>query len=379
MSQSSNRAVIFSYHTIGFGARKTSIVFLAEELAKLGWQTDFVTAQLSLLSALARVPRLKMVPYKLRNTWIERDYGMSTFVWVPLIHPATTGLSLIDKMATPLFYLYPHLLPETIRRKVRSAQLIVIESCSAILLFPLLKRLAPNAKFVYRASDPLDAIGMHPILETVLNRTAADFDLFASPSKLILADFPSEVKTCYLPQGLQKSLFDVSVPCPFVGNGPHAIVAGDMMFDLSSFEMMVRNFPHITFHAFGGMELEDLASSHNLIHHGEVPFETLRNFILHADIGIAPYQDRPDLHYLVESSLKLVQYTYARLPILAPHFCKGDRDHLKGYTPGNEASIIQAVEEVCRVDRRTIDSSEIYDWREIVTIMLKNLGLPGGR
>ena len=364
---------------MGFGVRKTSIVFIAEELAKLGWQTDFVTAQLSLLSALARVPRLKMVPYKLRNTWIERDYGMSTFVWVPLIHPATTGLSLIDKMATPLFYLYPYLLPETIRRRVRSARLIIIESCSAILLFPLLKRLAPNAKFVYRANDPLEAIGMHSMLAKFESRTAGEYDLFTSPSRMVLENFPSNVNKRYLPQGLEKSLFDVSVPCPFEGNGPHAIIAGDMMFDRSSFEMMVRNFPHITFHAFGGMELDDLTSAHNLIRHGEVPFETLRNYMVHADFGIAPYLDRPDLHYLVESSLKLVQYTYARLPILAPHFCKGDRDHLKGYTPGNEASIIQAVEEVFRVDRRTIDRSDVCDWRETVTKMLTDVDLPGGR
>jgi 2-beta-glucuronyltransferase len=362
---------------MGFGARKASTVFFAEGLARLGWQIDFVTAQLSLLSVLAGVPRLKMVPDKQRNTWIERGNGISTFVWLPPFHPATTGFRLVNRMATPLFYLYPHLLPETIRRRVRSSQLIIIESCSAVMLFPLLKKLAPNATFIYRACDPLDAIGMHPILETVLNRTAADYDLFTSPSKIILETFPSNVKTCYLPQGIQKSLFDVSVPSPFEGNGPHAIIAGDMMFDLLSFEMMVRNFPHITFHAFGRMELGDLISSHNLIHYGEVPFETLRDYMVHANFGIAPYLDRPDVRYLTESSLKFVQYTYARLPILAPSFCKGGRDHLKCYTPGDEASIILAVEEVCRVDRRTIDRSDVYDWHETVAKMLRDVDLPG--
>jgi 2-beta-glucuronyltransferase len=216
---------------------------------------------------------------------------------------------------------------------------------------------------------------MHPILAKVENRTAAEYDLFTSPSQLILENYPPDVKKCYLPQGLQKSLFDVSVPNPFEGQGPHAIIAGDMMFDRLSFEMMVRNFPDITFHTFGRMELGKLISSRNVIHHGEVPFETLRNYLVHADIGIAPYLDRPDVHYLVESSLKLVQYTYARLPILAPYFCKGNRDHLKGYTPGDEASIVQALDEVCRVDRTTIDRSDVYDWREVIAKMLTSVHL----
>jgi 2-beta-glucuronyltransferase len=375
LPQGPKRAVIFSYHTAGFGARKASIVFLAEALAELGWQVGFVTAQLSRLSALVRVPRLKDVPEGRRNVWIPRSDRLSTFVWVPPFHPATTGMDLINRMATPLFALYPHLLPEAIRRRVRSAELVIIESCSAVLLLPLLKKLAPKAKFVYRASDRLNAIGMHPMLTTVLNQTAADYDLFTAPSELILADCPAGVKTCHLPQGLEKSLFHAAVPSPFESAGPHAIIAGDMMFDHASVEMMVKNFPDMTFHTFGRMDVRDLTSYRNLIHHGEVPFETLRDFIVHADIGIAPYHDNAEHHYLNTTSLKLVQYTYARLPILAPHFVKGDRDHVKDYTPGDEASIIGAMRAALGVDRRTIDRSGIYDWREIAQRMLEEVRL----
>jgi len=106
---------------MGFGARKASIAFFGGELAKLGWQTDLVTAQLSYLSVLAGVPRLKKVPYKQRNTWIKQTDRLSSFVWLPPFHPATSRNKLTDWMATPLFYLYPYLLPETIRRRVRSS------------------------------------------------------------------------------------------------------------------------------------------------------------------------------------------------------------------------------------------------------------------
>lgn len=372
----SNSAVIFSFHSMGFGTRKNSVVFLAEGLAELGWRVDLVTTQLSLLSELAGVPRLKSIPRHRRNTWLECTPFISTFVWIPAIHPATTRYGFIDRLATPLFRLYPYLLPETVRRRVRSAKLIIIESCSAVMLFPLLKRLAPKAKFVYRACDSLAAVGMHPVMTEIESKTAGDYDLFTSPSNLLLAGYPPSVRTCVLPQGLQKALFDVAVPSPFEDAGPNAIVAGDMMFDRRSFATMVRNFPGITFHAFGRMDLGDLTRCENLVDHGEVPFETLRGYIVHADLGIAPYIDRPDVHYLGESSLKLVQYTYARLPILAPYFCKAGREHLKDYRPGDEATIIRAVEEALQVDRRTIDRSGVKDWQEIATTMLSAVGLP---
>ena len=377
--RSSERAIIFSNHTLGFGARKNSVVCLAEGLAEMGWHVDFVTTHVSLLSDLAGVPRLKMIPRRQRNVWIECGDLISSFVWVPPFHPATTPYPVLDHLASPIFRLYPNFLPGTIRDRVRSARLIVIESCSAVLLFPLLRRLAPDAKFVYRACDSLDAVGMHPILGEAEAKTAPRYDLFTSPSHILLEPFPPSVKKCFLPQGLPKPVFDVAVPSPFENGGPNAIIAGDMMFDRASVEIMLRNFPQITFHAFGNMNLEDFGRFKNLRRHGEVPFETLRNYTLHADLGVAPYLDRPEVQYLAESSLKLVQYTYARLPILAPYFCKGDRDHLKGYVPGDEASIQEAVGQALQVDRSAIDRSGVRDWQELVELLLSEVGLLGDR
>lgn len=376
MPRSSPRATIFSFHTMDFGARKAGFVFVAEELANLGWQVEFVTTHLSRLSELARVPRLAMVPPDRRNVWIEHSKSISTFVWVPLFHPATSPSRIFDMLATPLFSLHPYLLPRSVLEKVRTSRLVIIESSSAVQLFPYLKRSAPDAQFVYAALDPLTAVGMHPMLSKVLDRTAIDYDLVTAPSHEILEGLPPGAKKFYLPQGLEKELFDVTVPSPFIEKGPHGVVAGEMMFDLSSFGMMVRNFPDITFHAFGNMNLESLGNAANLRQYGEVPFESLRDYIVHADFGIAPYLDQPELHYLAESSLKLVQYTYSGLPILAPNFCKRDRAHVIGYEPGNETSINDAVKNVCKFDRENVDRSGVYDWREVTLQLLHQLDLP---
>ncbi len=84
-SQRPKRVVLFSYHSIGFSARKNSIVFWAEKLAEIGWQVDFVTTQLSLLSVLASVPRLSNIPRHQRNRWIAQSHDLSSFIWVPMI------------------------------------------------------------------------------------------------------------------------------------------------------------------------------------------------------------------------------------------------------------------------------------------------------
>jgi 2-beta-glucuronyltransferase len=369
------RTVIFSYHSIGFGNRKNSVIFLAEALARLGWKVDVVTAQLSLLSRLAGVPRLRQIPTSQCNRWLQQTDQISNFVWIPILHPATTPFKPLDRLATPLFHLYPYLLPHAVRERVREAQLVIIESCSAVLLFPLLKKLAPDARFVYRASDSLEAVDMHPMLGRAAIETAPDYDLFTSPSHRLLATFPAGINKCHVPQGLEKALFDASAPAPFPGSGPNAVVAGDMMFDLESFELMVKNFPGVKFHVFGRMKLEGFGTYANLVHHGEVPFETLVGHLLYADLGIAPYLDRPEVHYLAESSLKLIQYTYAQLPILAPYFCRGDLEHVRVYNPGNEGSIIKALNQALSVNRQTIDRSGVLDWNKVAVEMLTKLDL----
>jgi 2-beta-glucuronyltransferase len=370
------RAVLFTQQFLAPGARKTGMIFWSESLAKLGWDTSVVTVQLSLLSVVAGVARLNTVPPSDLNVWRERGRNLRSFVWRAPLHPARLGPRWIDAMTGVLARLYPWFLPETVRAALREADLVVIESCAAVALFDAVRRLAPpGARIVYCASDRLASVGMHPILSRILAETAARYDLVRVPARSLLTDFPSDAKAEFIPHGVDKEAFDRDRPSPYRPGSRNVVVAGDMMFDRETVAALVRDFPDLTFHAFGRMDCASFADAPNVVVHGEVPFEVLADYLVHADLGLAPYIDRQDLNYLSESSLKLRQYTYCRLPIVAPRFAVAGLDH--GYGYGGEVSATGALRAALRHDRATIDRSRIMDWVEVMRAVLSRAGLDG--
>ena len=368
-------ALLFTAQLVGFGTRKTGMVFWAETLAKLGWDTHAVTVQLSMLSRLAGSTRLDPVPAAERNAWLRRGVNLSSYVWIPLLHPARLG-GVLDAIAGRLLCsVYPRLLPQSIREVAARADLIVIESCSAVALFPFLKRLAPAARFVYCASDRLDVVGMQPALSDILRETAPHYDLVRVPARSMIADFSPPTRAQFIPHGIDKAAFDSALPRPYPAGSKNAVVAGEMMFDREVVLSLAERFPEVTFHAFGRMPLADVTHLANLRFHGEVPFRSLVPYLIHADVGLAPYLYQPRLDYLAESSLKLLQYTYCRLPIVAPQFASSGQPHVIGYAAGDAASAAQAMERELRFDRATIGSNAAADWSEMMRAVLAAAGL----
>src|SRR5919112_2842628 len=367
------RAVLFTQQFLAPGARKTGMIFWSESLAKLGWDTAVVTVQLSLLSVVAGVARLNTVPASDLNVWRERGRNLKAFVWRAPVHPARIGPRWLDSATGVLAYLYPLFLPKAVRVALRDADLVVIESCAAVALFDTVRRLAPGARIVYCASDRLESVGMHPVLSRILAGTASRYDLLRVPARSLLADFPEGAKAVFIPHGVDKAVFDRDRPSPYRPGSRNVVVAGDMMFDREAVAALVRDFPDLTFHAFGRMDCAPFADAPNVVVHGEVPFEVLADYLAHADLGLAPYLDRRDLNYLSESSLKLLQYTYCRLPIVAPSFAVAGLDH--GYGYGGAVSAGDALRAALGHDRASIDRSRIMDWVEVMRAVLSRVGL----
>ena len=112
----------------------------------------------------------------------------------------------------------------------------------------------------------------------------------------------------------------------------------------------------------------------NVIAHGEKPFAQTIPYIQHADIGIAPYRPAPNADYLSQSSMKMMQYTYCRLPIVAPLFAAAGREHVLSYNPADEGSIVRAMEQAISFDRNTIGISAVADWSNIVDRLCDGVG-----
>lgn len=349
------------------------MVFFAEALARRGWSVRFVTVQLSCLSYLVKNPRLKEVPSGDINTWRSRDDHLYNYVWVPFLHPATFPTPLLNKATSFFADIYPMLLPTAIKNEVADARLVILESCAAIALFRRLKAIGKKAKFVYFANDRLAAIGMHPVLEKLQWRFAREFDFIRTNARELVGDFPANAPVEYIPQGLDKASFNVETKSPYSDETANIVIAGDMAFDAGVVRAVLEALPSVQIHAFGRTSPEDLIRYGNFHYYGEVPFSVLLPYIKHADVGFAPYRDRPGLDYLAESSLKLIQYSYARLPIVAPDFAKGTRDHVLSYMPDQPATVARAVSKALSFDRSKIDVAGIPDWDETAWLVLTRL------
>jgi 2-beta-glucuronyltransferase len=274
---------------------------------------------------------------------------------------------------------YAAQLPASVRERAAAADIIVIESCAAVALFPRLKSIAPRAKFVYCASDRLESVGMHPVLTKILQRTAKDYDLVRVPAASMLADFGDDVRAMHIPHGIDRSAFANAGGNPYKPGTRNAVVAGDMMFDHDVMAVLIERFPDVNFHAFGRMEWKASAGAANLHHHGEVPFGTLVPYLVHADVGIAPYTFRPDLAYLSESSLKLIQYSYCRLPVVAPFFAKGSRSNIFDYVPEDAETAVAAFRQALVFDKGPLEPGSIKDWDEVVSEVIRCATIQGAR
>ena len=92
-------------------------------------------------------------------------------------------------------------------------------------------------------------------------------------------------------------------------------------------------------------------------------------FIKFADIGIAPYRVGAGADYLSQSSLKMIQYSYCRLPIVAPLFAAAGRAHVCAYRPVDPQSIVAAFSQAQSFDRTGIDTASIRSWQEAVQLL----------
>ncbi|MEY2925978.1 MAG: hypothetical protein RL367_455 [Pseudomonadota bacterium] len=365
-------ALLFTQQTVGLGARKTSMVFLAEALAAKGWETSVVTGQLSRLTRLKRDHRLTGIRPDQCNCWYDAG-PMQGYVWVPLVHPFKAGSDFANALTAPLLPLYSAQLPKAIRDRVRHADLIIIESCVAAVLFQRVRKAAPQAHIVYSMSDRLDVVGMHPNVHRTLLRDGPDYDLIRVPAQALLDDIPG-AKSAWIPHGIDSGVFDRASQSPFDG-GVNAVLAGDMMLDQAGLGVLARAFPGIRFHYFGRTVLAAPALPPNLTQWGEVPFDQLAAFIRHADVGLALYLHKPGLEYIAQSSLKAIQYRYCGLAIVTPHFATSSSGAFFGYDPGDANSMMAAMRRALDHQRGTDTRVGILQWDAVVDQIIARLGL----
>lgn len=354
-------AVLFTGH-FAVQARRGSMHWLADEMVRDGWTVRFVTFGYSWLSLLTKDARMAGATRPSGALTEVRPRLWTLFRTTPW-HPVDLRKGWLNRLARPLFDLYPRLWRDAVRRLTADADLVVLESGLPVLLAPEVKR-ASKARLVYRVNDDVRVMRTPAVVQEAEIAHAPLFDRISLASPILARRFEGRGPVGLDPMGLDKTAFDRTRPSPFADRwAVEAVCAGTSHFDAEAVALMASLRPEWRFHVLG--RLKDPVVAPNVVLHGEMPFDTVAGFVQHADIGLAPYRDLPGVEYQAHHSNRLKQYAYLRLPTLAPEaMLHPDAAHLIGYRAGDRGRMDDALTRAARMDRSAL-AAPVVGWDQL--------------
>lgn len=335
MSTQQKRAVILTGH-FAVQKRRANILWLSDELRANGWHVTLITTGYSWISRLRGDRRFKSLytPPK-PGTQVIDETLTTVFRYAP-IHPFSLRSAPLDRLVRPLHrafetYWRPHL-----QAPLREADLVVVESGPPLLLAPHVARYASKATLVYRVSDDVTLLGLPEFVRTAELQFAPLFDRISMASPILAKVFAGHPRVAIDPIGIPKSLYAGVLPDPFCSDRARreAVCAGTTQFDMQAVLAIAQLRPDWRLHILGRLrENPPETAPANVVFHGEQPFEKTASFIKHADIGLAPYLDRPGVEYQTTQSNRILQYRYFGLPIIGPaRLCDPEIPSIFGYS-----------------------------------------------
>lgn len=345
--------------------RKAGIHFIAAELARLG-TTRFFSLHYSWLKRLKSDPR-RSLDERANRIEVTPD-GVECFLWRTAVHPFSIPLPAMSPLEALLFRLYTSHPSPVLLDWVRQADVVIFESGMAPVFFEFVRRHNPGARTIYIASDDLDSIKAAGYVKRRFAQAAPRMDTIFLKTAGMAPDVASGPNVRVVPHGFDFSVAEHADPSPYPEGGVHAVSLGSMLFDPGFFVAASRAFPQITFHVIGSGHGRHAGYGPNVMVYGEMPHRDTLPYIKHAQLGIAPYRAARMPAHLGDTSLKLMQYDFFRLPAVCPHAIVCGRANRHGYTPGDDASIAQAIR--AALDAPRVSTMTHLRWSQVVQRLL---------
>lgn len=370
------RVIFISEHYIK-SKRKAGFHFLAREFWKRGWEVFFVTSYVSVVSLLRPTQRFPKSLWRdilkeaRRIIKVEKDFY--SYVWLTPWHPFNLevfGLGKMDWFFRRIFANYGRLSLGNLSSCLRDCSLFIFESTPGIMLFDQIREQNQRARYVYRVSDDLKLLRRHPLILETEQRIAPHFDLISTPSIYLYQKFSSLPNAALHYHGLDKEVFDREIASPYEANTINCIFVGNSFLDVDFLQRASVQFPHYRFHVIG--PFQGLPAAPNITVYGEMEFSKTIPYVKHASIGLHSLFYSKGAESFTDT-LKVIQYTYCRLPIVAPEFLRTDRPHFFYYTPGDDDSIRSALQNALEFDRKNIDTTMIKSWSELAAVLAGDL------
>ncbi len=356
------RAVLLTGHYWA-SRRQAGFHWIARSLLDKGWEVLFFTAPFSWFSILRRDYRTQYPVYSERCRLIKKEERLWSFVWFTPWHPVNLRLRFLNKLSHNSFTGYGDFSLGEAKSFIENSSLFVFESNPVLFLVKRLKTMCPDTRMVYRVSDDLRLLGGHPSLIDMEKNLLPLFDLISVPSRYIYNQFRGNPNLKFQTHGIRKNLYDRDYPNPYTKyEGPNLVFVGQAHFDYDFLEIAGGFFPNWHFHIIGPRR--KIVKRENIHFYGEMPFRETIAYLKYADIGLHTLNYTRGAESFTDS-LKVIQYEYCRLPIIAPNFLDCNRPQVHYYKPGDRNSIGDALSQAINFDRNKISVDHINSWDEL--------------
>lgn len=353
--------------------RKAGFHWLANAFWQLGWEVTFLTVAISYLSLLKKDYRFQYPILKQANQLIEIKPKFYSYVYFTPWHPANLRLDLFNHLSKELFRHYSSFINSVLDQEIKASDLFIFESTPGIVLFDYFSSLNQKAKLIYRVSDDLAFLKNHPLVLKKEQECASQFDLVSVPSEFLYHKFKDNSNCCLHYHGIPKALFQDNCQSPYqTHNQINAIFVGNSYLDYDFFYWASQLFPNWSFHIIGNFPNLSDYNYENVIAYGEMPFSETIPYLVHADIGLQVRTYSPGVESLSDS-LKVIQYTYCQLPIVAPSYLPSSREHFFYYYPRDPTTIKKALLKASCYPREKINTQGIYSWEELALELLERI------
>ena len=343
-ARDTRRVILISGHYLQ-SKRPASYHHLATVYWELGWDVTFVTAAISRLSRWRGDSRFEYPIFEEANRFVTVRERLRSFVLLTWTHPGNLPSARANRLAAPWFRRYAHSPLGPLAEALRDADLIIFEGTAVLLLVERIRDIAPHARLVYRVSDDLRRLRVHPVIIEAEQRALPLFDLVSAytpeAAQRLVPFRPVEVH----PPGVDKAEFDRKTSSPY-GEMPSAVFVGasPLAFDPDTMALAADLAPHVDFHVIG--QTARAFSAPNVTFHEEMPFESAVPYMQHATMGL--YFASPQHGPLGNSNI-VPEYSYCRLPIVAPSDLDVGRPNVCLYERGDPPSLRRALADAERM------------------------------
>lgn len=359
------KVVFLSWHYYN-SKRKAGFHFLAKSLNERGFQVVFISSVISSFSFLRRERVIYEKDFN-KNIFKPRVFnGVKSIINFSLLRPPLSTSSILLEFLAKIFFR----LNKASINELRTADYIVFESTQAILFFDKIKSINANAKCIYRVSDDMEAMkGLKTTIEYE-RKVLEKFDLVSVPTKIMYDKFlklsPNNVKLQF--HGINKILYNQSKVSPYTEKINHVFI-GNAYLDEKFIEIASSIYKDHFFHIIGAFTPS--IKKNNVIYYGHMRFENTVPYVKFASTGLHNLSNEGGLATTFSDSLKVLQYSYCNLPIIAPSVIPAQhRKNFFYYDYNCANSIKSCIEEALRFDKSKF-ASNVKSWDELSTELIR--------